>query len=89
MSINRKLPCLEWEERDVPCAFDGAGEHPLMMCAGACDTAGQDFPLFRDKPANPLDVLIVNHFHLFHAEGTDLSLKESPPALIRLRRMSA
>jgi len=56
-----------------------------MMCAGACDTAWQDFPLFRDKPANPLDVLIVNHFHLFHAEGTDLSLRESLPVLIPLR----
>ena len=56
-----------------------------MMCAGACYTAGQYFPLLRDKSANSFNVLIVNHVHLFHAEGTDLSLQESFPVLLRLR----
>jgi len=46
-------------------AFEGLGNHPLVFAAGPGFSRGHDFRVRGHKPAQRLDILVVDEGNLF------------------------
>ena len=59
----------------MSCPFDGQGELPLELCAGAGYTAWKDFSLVIDKAFEGIDVLVIDVYCSGFGEFAFLFLK--------------
>jgi len=65
----------EREQRQVAGSFDGCGQHPLMLGAGAGDPAGNYLAAFGHEVAELFVVLIVDMDGLIQTELAVLTVK--------------
>ena len=62
------------QKRDFACTLDSLRKHSLVLGTGSGRTARKNLAAVGDKPAQQLDVLVVNKFDFVDGEETNLAL---------------
>jgi hypothetical protein len=73
------------QERNGPGAFDGGGQCPLMLGAGAGNTSGDDFPPLGNKIPKGSRFFIIDHHGFIRAETADFTPMKKAFPLSRIR----
>src|SRR5262249_1414527 len=68
------------QQSDVACLLDCGGKPPLMRCAHACQSAGNDLSALGDELRKQAHVFVVDCFDLLDAEFANLLATEELPA---------
>ena len=64
----------EGEKSDMTGSLDSLGQLSLMLCASACDSAGQNFSSLGSKFSESCNILIIDVFYLFSTENANFFL---------------
>ncbi len=62
------------EKRDFACTLDGLRKHSLVLGTGSGCTAWKNLAAVGNKPAQQLNVLVVNKFNFVDSKETNLAL---------------